>query len=254
MSASSHVQSVAKAMQLLDCMSDAGRPLSLQELSQRTGWAKSTIHGLLSTMREYAVIEQSAQDGKYALGIRLFELGNMVSEGWDVVKVARDYLTDLAYKTNQSVSLSTLSRGETILLDQMEPASAYRVVSEAGTRIPAHCTSPGKVLLSYLSPSERKRILAERGMQAYTPHTITSLEEMEKECASIRQAGYAIENGEFRIGLRSVAAPIRNVSGEVQYAIMVVGMFRSIESEEFLTAKDKVVEAAESISRNLGLK
>lgn len=254
MSTSSHVQSVAKAIQLLDCLSQAGRPLSLQELSQRTGWAKSTVHGLLSTMREYAMIEQSAHDGKYYLGIRLFELGNMVSEGWDVVRVAREFLTDVAYKTNQSVSLSTLSRGETILLDQIEPASAYRVVSEAGTRVPAHCTSHGKVLFSYLSPSERKRILSEHGMQAFTPHTIVSADEMEQECARIREAGYSIENGEYRIGLRSVAAPVRNVGGEVQYAIMVVGMFRSIESVEFEAARARVMEAAESVSRRLGAK
>ncbi len=254
MSSSSHVQSVAKAMQLLDCFAEAGRPLSLHELSQRTGWAKSTVHGLLSTMREYSVIEQSSQDGKYCLGIRLFELGNVVSDGWDAVKVAHEFLLDLAYKTNQSVSISALSRGEAVILDQVEPVSAYRVVSEPGTRVPVHCTSQGKLLLSYLSPSERKRILAKRGMQAFTPHTIGTLDEMEQECARIREAGYAIENGEYRIGLRSVAAPVKDVSGEVQYALMVLGMFRSISSDEFEKARGMVVEAAGMISRRLGLK
>lgn len=252
MSSSSQVHSVFKAMQLLDCFAEAQRPLSLMELSTRTGWAKSTIHGLLAAMRDSCVIEQSEKDGKYRLGIRLFELGNLVSSSWDVVGLSRELMQDIAFKTGESVSLSTLSRGSILILDQVEPASSFRVVSEVGSHMPAHCTSQGKLLLSFLTPGERRRILTELGMQAYTPHTIITIEDMEKECAGIREAGYAVEDGEYHIGLRSVSAPIRDVSGTAVYSIGVIGMFRRITSEDFETAKHMVIEAAEAISYRLG--
>lgn len=78
------VHSIEKAIRLLDCFWEADSPLSLHELEQRTGWAKSTIHGLLATMLDSAVVEQNPTDGKYRLGYHLFELGSAVRQGWSV--------------------------------------------------------------------------------------------------------------------------------------------------------------------------
>ena len=143
----SPVQSVAKALRLLGLLMEAHQPLTLAALSEQTGWPKSTIHGLLSTMRESAVVDQQS-DGRYCLGVRLFEYGCAVGASWSVSDLAKPHLQHLASVTGQSVFLSLLNRSEVITIEQMQSRAGLRVVSEVGTRLPLHCTSQGKVFLS----------------------------------------------------------------------------------------------------------
>ena len=245
------IYSVAKAISLLDILTENGRPAALSELYQKTGWPKSTIHGLLSTMREYGLVEQGP-DGKYCLGIRLFEYGCAVSNSWDISTIARPYLQSVCQKLGESVFLSVLNRAAVVTLAEEESHASLRVVSEVGARLPIHCTSQGKLFLANLSPAESRRILTHSELKAYTPHTLTTPEQFTPELARIREQGYAVENGEYKVGLRSVSAPICDASGSVQYAIGCVGMFRQVYSDDFLEAVRLVTEAGLKISRAIG--
>ena len=215
------IHSVAKAIRLLDILTESGQPASLTELYQKTGWPKSTIHGLLSTMRESGLIEQMP-NGRYWLGIRLFEYGCAVSNSWDIGTIARPHMQSICAELGESVFLSV------------------------------YCTSQGKLFLANSSPAECRRILTHTELKAFTPHTLTTPEQFVPELTRIREQGYAVENGEYKIGLRSVSAPIHDVTGEVRYAIGCVGMFRQVQSDEFLRAIRLVCAAAETISRAIG--
>lgn len=140
------VQSAAKALRLLDLLMEAHQPLTQAALSEQTGWPKSTIHGLLSAMRESAVVDQQS-DGRYCLGVRLFEYGCAVGASWSVSDLAKLHLQHLASVTGPSVFLSMLNRSEVITIEQVQSRAGLRVVSEVGTRLPLHCTSQGKVFL-----------------------------------------------------------------------------------------------------------
>ena len=142
------VHSIEKSIQLLDCFWQVRRPLSLSELERMTGWAKSTIHGLLASMLDSAVIEQNATDGKYRLGYHLFELGSAVSQGWNVPEICKPHLQGIVDRLHESAYLARLSGDELILVDCEEPHTSFRVASEAGTRLPLHCTSQGKIILA----------------------------------------------------------------------------------------------------------
>lgn len=246
------VQSVAKAIELLNCLADAKRPLSLQEISLRTGWAKSTVHGLLSTMREFSIVEQSVMDGKYKLGIRLFELGNIVSSTWDIIVAAKPHLQNIALQTGESVHIAMIDKGEILYLDYIDAGSSLRVVAPAGTRLPVHCSAMGKAIISFLPEYDALKILQTSGLKAFTPHTIVSMDAMREEMRTTRERGYAIENGEVRVGMRSVAAPIFDASKKPAYSIGVTGMFRNITDEIFVLSEKLIVEAAMFISRDLG--
>ena len=252
MPATEEVKSIEKAIKLINTLAASNQAMSLQELSNQTGFAKSTIHRLLATLRANDMVEQSMQDGRYQLGIRLFELGCAISNNWNVAAIARPYMQNIANELNESVCLAVLSRGEALIMSFLESTSAFHVVSTVGSRLPAHCTVQGKILLSYLSPSQVRHIIRERGMQIYTPHTIHSIEALESELQVTRERGYALDNSEFHIGLHSVAAPILNHAGEVTYSIAVVSMFHSVESPEFQRAKQLIIEAAADISHVLG--
>ena len=245
------VLSVAKAFRLLDILSEAKTPLSLAELSELSGWPKSTVYGLISTMREFSVIEQQS-DGRYFLGVRLFEYGCAVSGCWSVSEISRPYLQHLSSKTGESVFLSVLSRNEVITIDQVQSRAGLRVVSEVGTRLPIHCTSQGKVFLAAMPQAEAMRMFKSKSLPAYTPQTLTSWAKMESELAVIRRQNYAEEDGEFKIGLQSVSAPVRDITGRVKYAVGIVGMFRDIQSREFREAITLTQSTASQISTALG--
>lgn len=247
-----YVQSVVKALDLLDCLAQNRCPMALGELARATGMPKATVHGLLASLCLGGAVEQSGVDGKYRLGVRLFEYGCAVSASWDVVGCSREQMNHIALQTGSSVILSGLQGREAMVLEMVEATGAFRVVSEKGSRVPLHCTSQGKLLLAYLPAGERRRALAELDFTAYTPHTIDSRERLEAELELVRQQGYAVENGEYRVGLRSVSAPVFSVEGQVRWAIGIVGMFRRVRSEEFQHARELVCRAAERISYDMG--
>ena len=236
------IHSVAKAITLLDILTAKGRPAALTDLYRETGWPKSTIHGLLSTMRASGLIEQGP-DGRYWLGIRLFEYGCAVSNSWDISTIARPYMQSVCQTLGESVFLSVFDRANVVTLAEEESRASLRVVSEVGARLPAHCTSQGKLFLASVRQAELK---------AYTPNTLTQPEQFTAELQRIREQGYAVENGEFKLGLRSVSAPIRNASGEVAYAFGTVGMFRQLHTDEFQQAIVLVTDAAAKISAAIG--
>ena len=245
------IHSVAKAITLLDILTRRAQPVALTELYRETGWPKSTIHGLLSTMRASGLIEQGA-DGRYWLGIRLFEYGCAVSNSWNISTIARPYMQSVCQMLGESVFLSVFDHSNVVTLAEEESRASLRVVSEVGARLPVHCTSQGKLFLAHVSQAECRRILRQIELKAYTPNTLTQPEQFASELQRIREQGYAVENEEYKLGLRSVSAPIRNASGEVAYAFGTVGMFRQVQSDDFQRATLLVTEAAEKISAAIG--
>ena len=227
------ILSVAKAMQLLQLLSVSGRPLTLKEIAEQAELPKSTAFGLLTTMREYDVISQGT-DGKYGLGLRLFEYGCQIGRSWDISAAAKPYMEHLA------------------ALDQVQARDKLRIVSDVGARLPIYCTSQGKVFLAQMARTDAEKLLRRQKMTQFTPHTITELPELMQEIERCRENGYAIENGEYKIGLRSISAPVRTVDGEARYTVGVIGMFRSTHSEEFAQAVEKVRATAGMISAALG--
>ena len=245
------VQSAAKALRLLGLLMEVHQPLTLAALSKQTGWPKSTIHGLLSTMRESAVVDQQS-DGRYCLGVRLFEYGCAVGASWSVSDLAKPHLQHLASVTGKSVFLSMLNRSEVITIEQVQSRAELRVVSEVGTRLPLHCTSQGKIALACMSESEAATLLARAPLTPYTPHTETDAGALLASLPACREAGFAVENGEYKIGLRSISAPVFTGGGALKYVVSVLGMFRSVHSDEFAHAERAVVAAGQMLSAALG--
>ena len=241
------IRSVAKAMELLQLLSDAGEAMTLTAISERAGLPKSTVFGLLTTMRDYDVITQHA-DGKYALGLRLFEYGCRASAFWNISSLARPYLEHLAEATGASAMLSTYENGHIVALDQAEGRDSLRIVTAPGARLPLHCTSRGKEFLSAMADHEAKRVLSRRTLEPYTPKTLVTWEELFRVMQAARENGYAVEEGEYRFGLCSPSAPVRDSSGAVRYAVGVVAMFDSVRSPDFQRDIDLTCAAAAQIS------
>ncbi len=248
------VQSIEKAAKLLDCFWHAGHALSLTELVKLTGWAKSTIHGLLSTMVDCAIVEQNPLDGKYRLGYHLFELGSAVHMAWDAVALAKPHLLHLVATQKESAYLARLTFNELLLADCAEPHEGFRVSSEPGTRMPLHCTSQGKAILANRPEAEVRLLLRHQGMKALTPNTITDWDTFQQQLKEVRQTGIALEREEYKLGLQSMAAPIFDSRGECNYAIGIVGLLHPGEQDYYTRTAQALQEAAQAVSHDLGFR
>ena len=247
------VKSVDKALGLIEVLLEQRRPMSLQELSAACGCPKSTIHALLATLREHNMVEQR-DDGRYYLGIRLFECGCAVSAQWDIARVAHPHLVQLADQTGGTAFIAILERGGSIILDQYVPTtgSGLQISQEPGRRHPLHATAQGKLVLSRMSDVDVLNRLNTPGMQSFTRHTITDPQRFLTELDKIRQYGYAVEDGEYKVGLRAIAAPVYDRSKQVKYALGVMGLFQRSVSDEFQQAIEHTVHQARQISLALG--
>ena len=245
------VHSVDKAMELLELLLHHRLPMTLQELAAASGYPKSTIHTLLATLRRHGMVRQN-EDGRYALGIRLFEFGCAVTARWDITRPARPYLERLAARTGASAFIAVLEGDHAISLDQCVGGDGLQVVPEIGSRLPLHATAQGKLFLSLLSDSDALQRVQRAGLTAYTPHTITDSGVLLHAMDRIRRDGWATEDGEYKIGLRATAAPVYDQFGQAKYALGVVGLFRRVSSGEFQDALEQTVLHARQLSQALG--
>jgi IclR family transcriptional regulator, KDG regulon repressor len=245
------LSSVANSLRLIRAFSEDHYEIGISDLAKRLGLAKSTVHRLASTLLDQGMLEQNAGDGKYRLGLALFELGTLVRRKMDFTVEARPYLRTLAERTGETVHLAILDHDSVLYIITHESKQALRMGSKVGTRVPVHCTAVGKTLLAFQPEAEIERILA-RGLAASAPNTITDAKILLRELALVRARDYAIDDEESEIGLRSVAAPVRSYSGNVLAAISIAGPVHRMTKKMLLGWVRELVEAAEAVSQRLG--
>lgn len=244
------VKSLNKAIDILDALSATRGGLSLSEISVRCGFPKSTAHALASTMRDRGLIRQ-LPDGSYALGMRLFEYGSAVSKAFDIASVARPYLESLSSLTGANSVITMYNDYSAVSFDYAVSSTGVQIIPEIGVKLPLHCTSQGKLMLAFLSDRKLMSIFRDNQLVQYTPHTIVDTDRLLEQIIEIRSAGYAVEDGEYKIGLRSVSAPVTDSSGELRYALSTVGFFRRTTSDDFKKAIDATVKQAGMLSTAL---
>lgn len=246
------IQSVDRALQILDVFSIKEKELGVTEIAHRLDLHKSTAFGLLTTLEHWGCIEQNRQTGKYRLGLKLLELGDRVKEGLDLRVLGLPFLQELVECYRETVHLVVHDRGEVVYIEKVEGPTAIRMYSQVGKRAPMHSTGVGKVILAYRPPEEVDALIAEKGLDAYTPNTITDEERLREELIKIRENGYCFDNEEIEVGLRCVAAPIMDSQQEVVAAISLSGPSTRMTDAQMEELISPVKETALKISRSLG--
>lgn len=245
------VKSLLKAIDILDALSAERCGLTLNDLAVKCGFPKSTTHALVSTMRDRGLVRQ-LPDGLYSLGIKLFEYGSAVSRGFDISAISRPYLESLSSLTGANSVISLLDGENAVSFDYAVSSSGVQILPEIGVRLPLHCTSQGKLMLAFMPEQKVRSLCKRRPMLQYTPHTITEQEQLSVQLDEIRRNGYAVEDGEYKVGLRSVSAPVFDTAEEIRYALTTIGFFRRVRSVDFENATEATVKQARMLSAALG--
>ncbi len=240
------LSSVANAIRMIKVFSDAQYEIGISDLAKQLGLAKSTVHRLATTLVGEGVLEQNIQDGRYRLGLTLFELGALVRRKMDVTEEARQFLKSLAEKTGETLHLAVLDHQAVLYINIIESQRAIRLGYKIGARAPIHCTAVGKALLAY-QPEAIVDGAILRGLTPYTPNTIVDAQAFQRELASVRARGYSLENEEIEVGLRSIASPVRNSAGNVIAAIGIAGPAHRLSRKTLLSYADDLVAATDAV-------
>ncbi len=246
------VQSVERALYLLEILSEVGRPMTLSDISEKAGLNISTVHRLLHTLISHQFVQQDLNSGKYRLGLKVFEIGSKALYSLDIRQVARPDLQDLVDRCNETVNMAILEQGEVVYIEQVESSNMIKMFARVGSRGPAHCTGAGKVLLAYLDQEELSSVI-KRGLVRFTPKTITDPDKLIEELHTIREQGYSLDIEEMEEGVKCIAAPIRNHEGKVIAAVSISGPVARMTDKRL---KDMIIknlkEITHKISINLG--
>jgi DNA-binding IclR family transcriptional regulator len=209
------IQVIERMMSLLDVLASTPGPATLKMLSQATGLHPSTAHRILAMMTHSRLVARR-DASTYALGIRLLELGNIVKSRINIREVALPFMQQLHDTIDESINLAIRDGDEIVYIERTASGgSRVRVVYLVGDRAPLHLTSLGKLFLAAENVAEVRAYSKRTGLPGKTPHSLTSLAALEKELDKIRQHDLAYDNEEAEIGLRCLAAPIRDDQGTI---------------------------------------
>ena len=222
------IQVIERMMKLLDVLSYYHDPVGLKQLALETGLHPSTAHRILAAMSASGFVER-ADPGTYRLGIRLLELGNLVKSRINIRDSAMPQMQALHEKIGESVNLGVRQGDEIVYVERTSSGrSSVRVVHLVGARAPLHVTAAGKLYLAEYSKDELREYARRTGLPGLTPTSITTLSALEKEIERVRRHGVAYDNEEIEQGLRCVAAPVHDDSGE-----LVAGLSVSAPAERY---------------------
>ena len=213
----SGVQSLDRALQLLELLADAGGAMRLAELEAATGLPLPTIHRLIRSLVHNGYVRQEPSR-RYALGPQLIRLGETAGRSlgsW----AGRQHLAELAAEIGETANMAVLEGDAVVYVAQVPSVHAMRMFTEVGRRVPAHCTGVGKALLSTLPDEDVLAIVRRAGMPARTARTITDPDVLLAELAEIRDQGFAVDNGEQEIGVRCVAVPVENAPSRAAISV-----------------------------------
>lgn len=246
------IQSVERALKILDLFDERNRELTITEISKRMNLHKSTVHSLLKTLKSQRYIAQNEENEKYLLGLKLFERGNMVVSHLDLRTVARKHLEWLSSTTNLTTHLVILDGQEGLYVDKVEGSGVTVIYSRIGRRVPIHTSAIGKSLVATKTDEELNRLLEGYQYTKQTEKSIRSKEEFLSEIEQARIAGYSMDNEENEPGIVCFAVPIKDYSSKVIAAVSMSMPASKLNDEIKKYYVGLLKECSDKISAGLG--
>jgi DNA-binding IclR family transcriptional regulator len=242
------IQVVERIFTLIDVLASREDPISLKEISEKTGLHPSTAHRILNDLALGRFVDRP-EAGSYRLGMRLLELGNLVKARLSVRDAALLPMRELHKLTQQPVNLSVRQGDEIVYIERAySERSGMQVVRAIGGRAPLHLTSVGKLFLAAEDPQRLRAYASRTGLPGHTRNSITQLPVLERELAKARQYGVARDNEELELGVRCMAAGIQDDQGRLVAGLSISAPTDRLDDQWL----PKLQATAQSISQALG--
>ncbi len=247
------IQAVSHALDLLEQFHGDVDELGVTELSKRLKLHKNNVFRLLATLESRGYIEQNRATENYRLGLKSLELGQTFIKQMGLLRQAKPILEKLVSLCNETTYVAIFKEGYIVYLDVVETDLTVRVVSRVGSRLPSYCTAAGKVHLAFMSDEEVDSLLPIGDLKSYTPMTIVDREALKQELHKTAEQGFAIDNEELDLGVRCVAAPIRDYTRRIVGAVSISGPSMRLSDERIEKELiPLVLQAGDELSTRLG--
>ena len=246
------VQSVERTLDILESLVDFASEVGLVEISQVVTLPLATVHRLLGTLIRRGYVKQNRQNRKYSLGFRALQMGNDMRQRFALRLEARPFLHRLMERTGESANLAVLDDGEVVYIDQAQSSKILRMFTQLGNRVPAHSTGSGKVMLAFGTAEATDGVVRRYGMPPRTPHTIVDPLRFRDELARIRAQGFALDDEEHEEGVRCLAVPVRDGSGQVVASLSVSGPVTRLGDQQIHDFTAEILECGAQLSARMG--
>ena len=245
------VQSLDRALDIIEALSTEPDGLGVTELGMRVGLHKSTVHRLLATLVQRGYIGRH-ENGNYHLGLKLIEAASYYINSLELQTEARPYVAQISAELGLTAHIGVLEGDQVVYIERMDMLSTVKLYSQIGLRMHAYCSSLGKCLLSAFSTTELAKVMTDCSFNKFTPNTIASFEQLVLDLKQVRKRGWAIDNLEYSLNNRCIAAPIYDYRGEIIAAVSASGQPTVLPSERIEEVAAYVCKKALAISRSMG--
>jgi DNA-binding IclR family transcriptional regulator len=242
--------SVKKAFAILSAISASKEGMGVSDLAKKLKMAKSTVHGMTSALEELGAVMRDPLTKKYKLGFTLLEIGRSAYSQIDLQTSARPVTEELMERTQTSVFLGIQNWGQVTILDIVESRQDLNITAPVGSTIPLFAGAVGKVFLASISQEQAVKILKSKGLPRFTDNSIVDVDLYLKELRQVREKGYAVDDEEYILGVRAVAAPLMGL-GQLRSAIWAVGFKASLDEKKMQILTAETQKAAKTISRRI---
>ena len=242
------IQSIDRAVQILHCF-ESKQQLSLAEICAAVKLHKSTVYGILTTLKNNDFLQKDEDTGVYSLGLGLYKLASSVN--LDLRRISLPYLQELCNTVSETVNLVMPDGINIVYVEKCESKSSMHISTNIGTQLPMYCTAVGKAILAYMDQEQASRILDQSQLVAKTVNTLTGKEMLMETLKETRRRGYAVDMEELEYGLVCVAAPVINSLKQPIAAVSCSGPIRRINSATLASYGEKVMQCAIKISERI---
>ncbi len=234
---------------LLEAVAQKSVPFSLQTMVEETGLPKPTMHRMLSQLESAGILQRDGNGRHYGTGQRLMRLAESVLLNNTTHGARHAVLTQLVHELGESCNITAFSGSEVLYLDRVETPAPLRFYLHPGSRVPAHCSATGKLFLSQMAPAQRRRLLSNVPLEAFTGNTLTTFEALEQELEQVREQGYAFDNEEFLPGLLCLGVLVPAPNGNSNMGLAVQAPIMRFSKEKALSFLPKLQAAVAAIAR-----
>jgi DNA-binding IclR family transcriptional regulator len=241
------VAAVDRSLRVLEELASAGGELGTNELARRTGVNASSVSRLLATLSARGYIEHVEETGRYRLGLRLLQLGNVVLAGLDLRELARPHLERLVAETGETATLSVPGEHDAVTVDFVQSGSSVQSVARLGRPSVAHATATGKVLLAFGGGP-----LPSGSLERFTARTVTDPRKLAAAVERVRDQGWAEAAGERERDLNAIAAPVLAAEGRLAGIVGLQGPEGRFDRAARRQAVDPLLRHTHAVSQALG--
>ncbi len=241
-----------KALAVLEAITSQSQPVGLPDLSARLELPRQTVHRVLVQLEAAGLVVRDPSRDRFSVGPRLSTLALAALQTHNQSAPIRAILQALVDDVGETCNIGVLDGMQFVYLERIECHWSLRVHLQAGSRVPAYCTSGGKVMLAHLDEGVRARLLASVRLEPHTENTITRVADLEADLAQVRARGYAVNDQEFTIGIIGVAVPVIDRRGRVVAALAAHGPAPRLDVQRAIGFVPRLEQAASAMARAWG--